>query len=102
MSATDTVKARSSGGPDRRGSVVDRRRRKRWLLDTYGDGQRCPCWQCGATLTRSTITVDRIIPQAQGGTYARDNIRPACLTCNCKRGAGDPDAYRAAGFTSPL
>lgn len=34
------------------------------------------------------LTADRIIPGCQGGTYRRDNIRPACGPCNSETGGG--------------
>lgn len=46
----------------------------------------CRCYRCGTLLTVETVTVDRIIPGCMGGTYRRDNIRPACLTCNSSTG----------------
>lgn len=42
----------------------------------------CRCYRCGKLLTFETLTVDRIIPGKFGGTYRRNNIRPACKTCN--------------------
>lgn len=95
------------------GSAEDRRRRKLWLLDTYAADvflvldefsnprevpvsaldvygedaiQCCRCFRCGKPLTFETMTVDRIKPGCQGGTYARTNIRPACSDCNEKTG----------------
>lgn len=41
----------------------------------------CRCYRCGALLTVQTVSADRIKPGCQGGTYARNNIRPACSTC---------------------
>lgn len=67
---------------DMRGSNTDRKRRRQWVLDTFGDGTTTACFACGAELTESTLTVDRIIPGALGGRYTRDNIRPACQRCN--------------------
>lgn len=32
------------------------------------------------------LTIDRIVPGCQGGTYRRTNIRPACGTCNSSTG----------------
>lgn len=32
------------------------------------------------------LTVDRIIPGCNGGTYRRNNIRPACARCNSETG----------------
>jgi 5-methylcytosine-specific restriction endonuclease McrA len=68
------------------GSAADRRRRKQHLLDTFGDGTWCDCSFCGVVLDFGTVTVDRIIPGCLGGTYRRDNIRPACLSCNSIHG----------------
>lgn len=42
----------------------------------------CRCYRCGRLLIFETLTVDRIIPGKKGGTYRRNNIRPACGTCN--------------------
>lgn len=64
------------------GSSYSRRRRKAWLLETFGDGYTAPCFFCEIEVDWHTLTVDRIIPGARGGTYCRSNIRPACGPCN--------------------
>lgn len=46
----------------------------------------CRCYRCGGLLTDETVTVDRILPGCKGGTYRRENIRPACGTCNSETG----------------
>jgi 5-methylcytosine-specific restriction endonuclease McrA len=46
----------------------------------------CRCYRCGKLLWFETLTVDRIIPGCMGGTYRRNNIRPACAKCNSKTG----------------
>lgn len=46
----------------------------------------CRCFRCGTLLTDGTLTVDRIIPGCEGGTYRRNNIRPACGPCNSETG----------------
>lgn len=108
--------ARGTTNSNARGSVEDRRRRREWLVDTYranqdlvieevifeGDDEvyehpvgtwpgygepACRCYRCGTLLTVDTVTVDRIVPGCKGGTYRRDNIRPACGTCNSSTGA---------------
>jgi len=96
-----------------RGGSDDRRRRREWLVATFradrdvvtieglfhgplvidvergteGARPACRCYRCGALLTVDTVTVDRIKPGCQGGTYARTNSRPACGTCNSSTGA---------------
>ena len=57
------------------------------LIGTEGCEAACRCYRCGHLLTAETLTVDRIIPGCRGGTYRRDNIRPACATCNSSTGA---------------
>lgn len=70
------------------GNVYDRRRRKQWLLDTFGDGIKAPCsFGCGTELDFTTMTVDRFpVPGCEGGKYIRSNIRPACAKCNTADG----------------
>ena len=93
---------RGTSNRNERGSAEARRRRREWLLETYAadvspvvdfaeDGSEveykvCRCYRCGNLLGVNTLTVDRIIPGCQGGTYRRDNIRPACARCNEKTG----------------
>lgn len=107
---------RGSSNRNKRGSSETRRRRKEWLVDTYradvdavvvprvqvynndppvevvaevplGAGVRaCRCYRCGRLLVRDTLTVDRIIPGCKGGTYRRNNIRPACALHNSETG----------------
>lgn len=98
---------RGTTNANARGSNEDRRRRREWLVQTYradvdaidvryvgGDQMvedvalpACRCYRCGILLTVDTVTVDRIIPGCRGGTYRRDNIRPACSSCNSITGA---------------
>lgn len=103
------VKAtRGTTNGNARGGTTTRRRRREWLVETYradvdvvsldfplpyplhttlGEGvSACRCYRCGVLLTAETVTVDRIVPGCQGGTYRRDNIRPACMGCNSKTG----------------
>ena len=55
------------------------------------------CWLCGVPMTIDDLTVDRVIPGIEGGTYARGNIRPACLKDNTERG-GRLGAQRLRGL----
>jgi hypothetical protein len=96
------VTARGTTNRNSRGSVEDRRRRRQWLLDTFGDGTSAPCslqLRCdGTALTLDTVTVDRFpVPGIEGGTYERGNIRPACGPCN----SADGNALREARKTRP-
>lgn len=106
--ATYEIKSKTTRGTsnkNERGGSEDRRKRREWLVMTYradvdlleitvsairrylgvphGQGApACRCYRCGTLLTVETVTADRIIPGCQGGTYRRNNIRPACGTCN--------------------
>lgn len=107
------VARRGTTNGNARGGSDERRRRRAWLVETYRadrdviviknlyhgplvvDVERgtenaepaCRCYRCGVLLTTETVTVDRIVPGCQGGTYRRTNIRPACGTCNSSTGA---------------
>jgi 5-methylcytosine-specific restriction endonuclease McrA len=70
-------------GGEKRGNSYDRRRRKEWMLRTFGDGEEVPCTHCSTTLTYETVEADRIVP---GASYRRENIQPACRECNLSRG----------------
>jgi 5-methylcytosine-specific restriction endonuclease McrA len=57
------------------------------------------CHWCDALLTKTTHTIDHVVPLARGGTHAPDNLVVACRSCNSSRGAklvsewkGRPDA----------
>lgn len=77
---------RKGPGKDKRGNTRDRAIRHLWLLAAFGDGYSCPCRYCGTTLTFETVEADRVVP---GGSYRRENIVPACRSCNSRRG-NDP------------
>jgi len=80
-------------GGEKRGSAADRRARKHWMLRTWGDGENCPCVHCGQPLTFATVEADRIVP---GGPYRRDNVQPACRSCNLARSDNAAWTYAAA------
>lgn len=73
--------AKRAGG-EKRGSAADRRARKVWMLNIFGNGETCACVHCSAILDFVTVEADRIIP---GGSYRRDNVQPACRHCNASR-----------------
>lgn len=52
------------------------------VLETYGDA----CWLRLPGCSRLATTKDHVIPYDLGGTNSLDNYRPACKSCNSKRG----------------
>ena len=93
--------ARGTTNGNVRGSVYTRRARRAWLMVAYASDilGLVRCYRCGRLLFNpddhpddvldlTPLTVDRIIPGCQGGTYRRTNIRPACGTCNSETGGG--------------
>lgn len=82
---------RGTSNANVRGNSVDRARRRRYLVEVYESDQgegTCRCFRCGALLDVDTVTVDRIKPGCGGGRYVRENIRPACSSCNSEHGGG--------------
>ena len=79
-------------GGEKRGNSRDRARRKVWMLETFDtdlgpEQARCHLKvsrNCTPVLDRLSVTADRIDP---GGTYAHDNVQPACRPCQNTQGA---------------
>lgn len=45
------------------------------------------CHLCGKLCRPNEITLDHLIPLADGGTHSSDNLSVACLSCNTRKGA---------------
>lgn len=45
-----------------------------------------PCYYCGGIATQ----IDHYTPLARGGTHTIENLRPACASCNHRKGAKLP------------
>jgi hypothetical protein len=77
---------------DLRGNSRDRRRRREFLIETFGiprpsDGKKTKirCYHCKRLMMAqgSSWDVDRFpICGHDGGRYVRSNIVPSCTTCN--------------------
>ena len=61
----------------------------RWLY--YGG----KCWMCGATAT----CTDHVKPLSKGGSDLAANLRPACTSCNSRKGSKWPYATAKAAFS---
>jgi hypothetical protein len=114
------LQRRGTTNRNARGSSTDRRRRREYLVEHYranvdaypaamgmrepsrmgvplGEGEpACRCYRCGVLLTVDTVSPDRRIPGCEGGTYARENIRPACDGCQSTTGGILSGQRRAA------
>lgn len=82
---------RGTTNRNQRGGSHTRAARRAWLVDTLGDGEFVDCAlrfhpNCWVAMTKWTVWVDRKIPGARGGTYARDNIQAACGPCQIHTG----------------
>lgn len=71
-----------------RGNSRDRAARRAYLVKVFASNQPgfVRCYRCGWLMYPDEITVDRIVPGCKGGTYRRNNIRPACSQCNSETG----------------
>lgn len=94
---------RSTSNGNSRGSSHARRVRRRWLVEEFGDGELVACYLqvsrfCLWVLDVDTVSPDRLVLGADGGSYRRGNIQPACGPCQSHQGgqlggrrAGRPD-----------
>src|SRR5215813_12505166 len=49
------------------------------------------CQYCGRHLPRSQLNLDHVIPRAQGGRTAWENVVCCCVACNLRKGARTPE-----------
>ena len=69
-------------GGEKRGNSTDRKRRKIWMIATFGFGKFVLCVHCSISLDYDHVEADRIVP---GGSYRHENVQPSCSTCNKAR-----------------
>lgn len=102
-SAPDNRRPRGTSNGNSRGSSRQRAARRAWLLLRFGDGWIAPCYRCGTMLDDGTLTVDRITPGCEGGSYFdKANIRPACGPCNSETGGALGAARRRTVDKTPV
>lgn len=76
------ARSKRAGGDDRPSSK-QRKASRAALAKEFGNGDQCPCVACGRNVgVDSTMSLDRIIPGSDGGSYARSNLVPNCYDCN--------------------
>ena len=59
------------------------------------------CQYCGARAHARELTMDHVIPRAQGGATRWINVVAACRTCNHHKGSRTPDEARMSLLRSP-
>ena len=62
------------------------------------DGYRCQ--YCGEHKAASQLTLDHILPRAQGGASLPENLVTACEKCNGRKGNRTPEQARMPMLTS--
>ena len=55
---------------------------------------RYRCQYCGDHKTAKDLTLDHILPRAQGGTTTSQNLVSACVKCNQRKGNRTPEQAR--------
>ena len=58
------------------------------------------CQYCGEAKSASGLTLDHILPRAQGGTSTPGNLVTACEKCNQRKGNRTPEQARMPLLTS--
>src|SRR6185503_12538801 len=43
------------------------------------------CYLCGTGSLTNEITLDHVLPLSRGGSHTADNLRVACVSCNCRK-----------------
>jgi 5-methylcytosine-specific restriction protein A len=57
-------------------------RQSRWWRLKISTGR---CYYCSRPVKPSELTMDHIVPLVKGGRSMKDNLVPACKTCNTKK-----------------
>lgn len=59
------------------------------------------CQYCAKRFQPAELTLDHIIPRAQGGGDDPENLATACIPCNQRKGARTPDTARMPLLATP-
>lgn len=60
------------------------------------------CQYCGKGFPTSELSIDHVIPRAQGGTDAWTNLVCACVKCNAKKGGRTPQQAKMSLIRRPI
>ena len=57
-------------------------RKSRWWQTVINNAK---CFYCGKVMPKTAVTMDHIVPLAQGGRSVQGNVVPACKDCNTQK-----------------
>ncbi len=60
------------------------------------------CQYCGSSFPTSELTLDHIVPRAQGGKSTWSNLVCCCVACNSKKGGRTPTQARLGLIRKPI
>jgi 5-methylcytosine-specific restriction endonuclease McrA len=63
---------------------------------------RNQCQYCGHYFPTSELSIDHILPRAQGGGDTWENLVCACVKCNAKKGGRTPDQAHMSFIRKPV
>lgn len=62
-------------------------------LRIWLDEQDLVCFYCGRDCTDGSFEIDHFYPLARGGKHELENLRIACMPCNRRKNARDPQEF---------
>lgn len=63
---------------------------------------RNQCQYCGHTFPTSELSIDHVLPRAQGGGDTWENLVCACVRCNAKKGGRTPEQAHMSFVRKPV
>mgnify|MGYP006291074925 CR=1 FL=1 len=57
-------------------------RKSRWWQTLIA---KASCYYCGVKLDKAAVTMDHVVPLAQGGRSTQGNVVPSCKSCNTQK-----------------
>lgn len=63
---------------------------------------RNQCQYCGKHFTTSELSIDHVLPRAQGGGDSWENLVCACIKCNARKGGRTPEQARMHLIRPPV
>ena len=60
------------------------------------------CQYCGAVFPTNELSIDHVVPRAQGGLDSWENLVCACVRCNARKGGRTPDQAHMSLIARPV